>query len=157
LGDIKPVDQKHPSVTFNVHGRVLKDITNEPARMGVFRLTKRRQKVKNENTLQATIAMLPDSQPETVVCRTTTDSPHFNKSSKLVAASNKPAAEANNLLDNYLLPQEMDATTNEPCSDILRTDQEEDKFELPNEVSQLPASKSSVSIGKKAMKQHRCY
>ena len=40
MGDIKPVDQKHPSLTSNVQGHVLKDTTNEPARMGSLGLPK---------------------------------------------------------------------------------------------------------------------
>ena len=47
--------------------------------------------------------------------------------------------------------------------DNIQSDQEEEEFdvsmefELPNEVSQSPASKSSISVVKKAVKQHRCY
>ena len=121
-------------------------------------LPKEDKKAKNETTLQATIAMLPDSQPETVTSRTTSDSPCLNKSSTsiLVAASNKPAVEANKLLYNSLLPKEKE-TINAACSDILHTDQEEEEFEVSNEDSQLPATKSSISVVKKAMKQHRCY
>ena len=127
MGDIKPVDQKHPSVTSSVHGRVLKDTTNEPAKMGSLGLPKEDTKEKNENTLQATIAMLPDLQPESVPTRTASGSPLLNKpsTSLLEASSNKPAVEKKQLVDNSLLPKEKE-TINAARSDILHTDQEEE-------------------------------
>ena len=96
--DIKPIDQKHPSVTSSVHGRVLKDTTNEPAKMGSSGLPKEDTKEKNENTLQATIAMPPDLQPETVPTRTASGSPLLNKpsTSLLAASSNEPDVEKSN-------------------------------------------------------------
>ena len=197
--DIKPIDHNHSSVTPSVHVCVLKDTTNEPAKMGSFGLPKEDTKEKNENTLPATIAMPPDLQPESVPTRTASGSPLLNKpsTSLLAASSNKPAVEKKQLVDNSLLPKEKE-TINAAHSDILHTDQDEEglnqsstsilaaasnqpavkakklldniqsdqeeeefdvsmEFELPNEVSQSPASKSSISVVKKAVKQHRCY
>ena len=98
MRDIKPVDQKHPSVTSSVHGRVLKDTTNEPAKMGSLGLPKEDTKEKNENTLQATIAMLIDLQPESLPTRRASGSPLLNKpsTSLLAASSNQPAVKKSN-------------------------------------------------------------
>ena len=81
------------------------------------------------------------------IVETDQDKEGLNQSSTsiLLAASNQPAVKAKKLLDN------------------IQSDQEEEEFdvsmefELPNEVSQSPASKSSILLYKKAVKQHRCY
>ena len=73
------------------------------------------------------------------IVETDQDKEGLNQSSTsiLAAASNQPAVKAKKLLDN------------------IQSDQEEEEFdvsmefELPNEVSQSPASKSSISVEKK--------
>ena len=82
-----------------------------------------------------------------VIVETDQDKEGLNQSSTsiLSAASNQPDVKAKKLLDNIQSDQE------EEEFDVSK------EFELPHEVSQSPASKSSISVVKKAVKQHRCY